>query len=483
VTLPVRRLTSVPAAAEPETPRWWIDQLYRRLVDRAAEVEFYDQYYRGDHPLPWLAPQAADDFRRILRMTRSNYCGLVVDAKAERMQVEGFRTPDAGDGEPGDADADLWRIWQANDLDSDSDLAWTEALVGARSYFMVAPNAEDPRTPLVTVEHASQVIVAYEPGSRRRKRAALKVWLDEWTGGHLATLYLPDGLWKVRADKQQPVLTGTPGVFRAPVWQPRTGDTFEVEPNPVGEVPFTEVTCTPRLLNGTRFFLYDVTDVQDRINKTVADRLMTQDFGAFPQKWAKGWPEEDAAGNPTPKIQIGRDRMVTTDAIDAAFGQWDAAPIDGYSAAKREDVKDIASRTRTPAQDLLGEMNNVNGETIKASQSGHIAVVKQMSRYAGDALERHMRLVQRVAGLPESPAMETIWANPEYRTEGELTDAIIKRVQARLASVRQGREDFGYTQAQIRRLEADDANAAAASGLGAVAALFPPAQGTTAPEQ
>jgi hypothetical protein len=481
VTAPVRRLAPVAAAPEPESPRWWIDQLYRRLVDRAAEVEFFDAYYRGDHPLPWLAPQAADEFRRILRMTRSNYCGLVVDAKAERMQVEGFRTPD-GDGEPGAADRELWRIWQANDLDSDSDLAWTEALVGARSYFMVAPNPDDAATPLVTVEHASQVIVAYEAGSRRRARAALKVWLDEWTGGHLATLYLLDGLWKVRAGAQQPVLSGTPGVFRAPVWQPRVGDEYLQEPNPVGAVPFTEVTCTPRLLNGTRFFLHDVTDVQDRINKTVADRLMTQDFGAFPQKWAKGWPEEDAAGNPSPQIQVGRDRMVTTDAIDAAFGQWDAAPMDPYSAAKREDVKDIASRTRTPAQDLLGEMNNVNGETIKASQSGHIAVVKQMCRYAGDALERHMRLVQRVAGLPESPAMETIWANPEYRTEGELTDAIIKRVQARLASVRQGREDFGYTQAQIRRLETDDAQAAAASGLASVGQLLAQGEADAAPQ-
>jgi hypothetical protein len=451
-----------------------VEVLYRRLVDRAADIDFFDAYYRGDHPLPWLAPQARDEFRRILRMTRSNYMGLVVDAKAERMQIQGFRTAEASDDPdvPDEADADLWRIWQANDLDSDSDLAWVEALVGGLAYFMVAPNPDDPRTPFITVEHAAQTIVAYEPGSNRRKaKAALKVWADEWTGGHLATLYLPDQLWKLKAEARPPV-SAVPGVFVPPAWQARTGDDVEAEPNPLGEVPFTEITCTPRLLTGGRPFLSDVTDIQDRINKTIADRLMTQDFGAFPQKWAKGWPDEDAQGNPTPSIQVGRDRMVTTDAIDFAAGQWDAAPLDPYSTAKREDVKDIASRTRTPAQDLLGEMNNVNGETIKASQSGHIAVVKQMCRYAEDGVERHMRLVQRVAGLPPSPSMETIWANPEYRTEGELTDAIIKRVQARLSSVRQGREDYGYSQAQIRRLERDDADAATAAGLGSVAALF-----------
>lgn len=135
-------------------------------------------------------------------------------------------------------------------------------------------------------------------------------------------------------------------------------------------------------------------------------------------------------------------------------------------------MKDIASLTCTPVRSLLGEMSNVNGETLKASESDHIAMVKQMCRYAGDGVEDVMRLAQKAAGGSPDPLMETIWANPEYRTEGELTDAIVKRVGGRISSVRQGREDYGYTQAQIARLEQDDARAAAAAGLGSVAALF-----------
>jgi hypothetical protein len=53
--------------------------------------------------------------------------------------------------------------------------------------------------------------------------------------------------------------------------------------------------------------------------------------------------------------------MVTTEVAETRFGQFEAAPLDPYSTAKREDVKDIASRTRTPAQYLLGEMANVSG--------------------------------------------------------------------------------------------------------------------------
>jgi hypothetical protein len=154
-----------------------------------------------------------------------------------------------------------------------------------------------------------------------------------------------------------------------------------------------EVPNNPRLLTGGVSEIADVISVQDRINKTLADRMMTQDYGAFPQKWAAGFPAEDENGNPQ-RINVGKDRMVTSDVAETKFGQWEAAPLDPYSAAKREDVKDVASRTRTPAQYLLGEMSNVNGETLKASESGLVSKVRQRQRTAGEGLEEIARLAR-----------------------------------------------------------------------------------------
>lgn len=434
----------------PMSPEWWTSRLYKQLNNRRGALELLNDYYVGDHPLPWLAPQARDEFRRILKMTRSNYMGLVCDATAERLQVEGFRLGP----EEEQADADTWRIWQANNLDSDFDMGILEALIGAQSYTLVAPNPDDATTPHIWVEHASQAIVEYEPGSNRRRRAAgLKVWDDEWTQEIHATLYLPNEIYKFKA--QRPKSGGAP---MNPQWERREVD-GEVWPakNPLGVVPLIEVPNNPRLLTGGVSEIADVIDTQDRINKTIADRLITQDFGAFPQKWASGWPNEDDDGNPN-TIDIGRNRMVTTEVTETKFGQWDAASLDPYSAAKREDVKDIASRTRTPAQYLLGELNNVNGETLKASESGLVSKVKQRMRSFSEAAEETMRLARKAAGLPEAggAAMETIWRNPEFRTEGELTDAVVKRLGARISSLRQAREDVGYTEPQIARMEADD---------------------------
>ncbi len=386
------------------------------MNDRQKDIELFDRYYRGDHPLPWLAPQAADEFRRILKMSRSNYMGLVCDAQVERQMLEGFRV-----GSTQDADADMWRIWQANNLDSDFDQGILEAAITGQAYLLVAPNADDSKTPHMWVEHPSQAIVEYNPGTGRNSRAAgLKVWQDDWTGRLMATLYLPGKIYKYESESKRNL--GSEKVR----WVPREvqGEQWPAV-NPLGAVPLVELPNNPRLLTGGVSELSDVTDIQDRANKTLADRLMTQDFGAFPQKWASGWPDEDENGQANQRIDVGRDRMVTTDVLEAKFGQFDAAPLDPYSAAKREDVKDIASRTRTPAQYLLGEMSNVNGETLKASESGLISKVRQRNRHIGEGVKDASRLMRKAAGLSPEP-IELIWRSPEFRTEGETVDALVK---------------------------------------------------------
>jgi hypothetical protein len=440
--------------AEPLTPDWFRDKLYKRLVDiQQPKVAFFGDYYTGEHPLPWVAPQAKDEFRRLVRMTRSNYMGLVVDAMVERATVEGFRF-----GADSAADQDAWRIWQANNLDADSDAVWLESGISGQGYFLVAPNPKNRALPNIWVEHPAQCIVGYEPGTNRRvRRAGFKVWDDEWTGEVHATLYLRDpsgNLWLFKYRAKKP--TGGSAIRD---WEPRVvaGEEWPAAGG-MDVVPLVEAPNNPRLLTGGVSELYDVTDAQDRINKTLFDRLQTQEFGVDPQKWSSAFPDEDDDGNPN-VIEWGRNRMVTTNISETRFGNFAVAPLDPYSMAKREDVKDIASRTRTPAQYLLGEMSNVNGETLKASESGLISKVRQRFRPWGEAAEETMRIARTLAGLPtttDAGRMETIWRDPQYRTEGEVTDAAIKRLQTGISSLRQARIDVGYSQTEITDLEADD---------------------------
>lgn len=435
--------------ADVGSPEWWISRLYKRLVARNEWVDLYSAYYAGDHPLPWLAEQARDEFRRLVRMTRSNYMGLVCDAVAEREQIEGFRI-----GGETKADAVTWRIWQANQLDSYSDQGILEAHITGQSYMLVAPNPKDAKTPLAWMEHPSQAIVEFAPGAGRRERAAgLKVWNDDWTGKLHATLYLPDFVYKFEAPRPT---QGTDA--ERTKWEPRAvaGELWPAK-NPLGEVPLVEIANRPRLMRGGVSEIADVIDIQDRVNKTIFDRMQTQEFGVDPQKWAKGFPDKDEQGNPN-VVEFGRNRMVTTDVAETGFGNFAVAPLSPVLEAKREDVKDIASRTRTPAQYLLGEMSNVNGETLKASESGLVSKVRQSCRTLGEDFETGVRLMRKAAGLPPGDeSMETLWRNPEFRTEGELTDSVMKKYQAGIIPLRQAREDLGYTASQISRMEEQDA--------------------------
>lgn len=483
------------------SPLWWVNRLYNRLIDRSATMNVYDDYYRGEFPLPWLAPQAEEEFRRILKMSRANYCGLIVDSMVERMAVEGFRVDDGKDydrarkeaakapqpgplglpsqqitgalgaaaqgksispqrlaeGEAhgvtpegkipvgpapvgpgslgttksanftgmslGEADRETWRIWQKNRMDTLFDQALLESAINGVSYLMIAPNDEDPKTPYIWVEHPSQCIIEHEPGTQRQVTAAgLKVWDDDINNVTCATLYLPGEIHKFQARRRSDA-----AMIRN--WEPRIVEGEEWPANTeLDYVPIFELPNNPRLLTGGRSEIEDVLDSQDRCVKTIADRLMTQDYGAFPQRWARGWPEEDSQGRPTPPIDVGRDRMITTDVTEAQFGQFAAADLGGYMLAKKEDVTDMAARTRTPAQYLLGEFSNVNGETLKASESGLVAKVRQRIRGVDDELERAILKVREMAGLESGDrvTVEIVWRNPEFKTEGELVDSLQK---------------------------------------------------------
>jgi hypothetical protein len=426
------------AEGEVLTPTWWVQRLYAQLTTRNARTKRYARYYKGEFDLPWLPSEAEVEFKRILRMTRSNYMGLVIDAMVERMNLVGFRLGSTTDGM---ADKDMWRIWTYNNLDSFHDQGLLEAAIHSCFYYLVAPNKKDSKNPLIFIEHPSQAIVEFEPGTNRRERAAgLKAWIDDWTGRVNATLYTPDSIYKFQAKDPQTAMqlfgVANPSerelLALTQQWQRRIVKNEDWPArNPFGEVPLIESPNNPRLLVGGVSEIADLVDVQDRICKTIADRLMTQDYGAFPLRWVSGWPKEDEQGNENQPVDVGRTRFLSTDVAESRFGQFDAAPLDPYSAAKREDVIDIASRSRTPPHYLIAGMSNVNGETLKASESGLTSKCNQRMSGHSDPAQDVARLTMKAAEkpIPDDERIEVMWANPEVRTRGETTDAVVKERQ------------------------------------------------------
>lgn len=450
---------------KPGEPLWWVGRLWDELARRRRYAETMRQYASGDHPLPMVPEKARQAFQRLLRQARSNYVGLVADATAERLQVDGFRV---GDAEMGDQEA--WRIWQANAMDADSDLLIAETVKASRGFALVAPNPEDARTPFITAEDMTQAVVAYEPGSRRERRAGLKTFVDDWTGDVWATLFVDGQLFKYRAPEQKAGMVG------APKWVPREvrGEPWPAN-NPLDVVPLVEVQNRPDLLGEAHSEIEDVLDIQDRINKTLIDRLMAQEFAAFRQRLLIGYevPTDDN-GQPIEPFKAAVDRLWIVEDENVKVHEFDATDLKPYLAAVEADVQHMAARTRTPAQYLLGELSNVNGETLKATESGLVSKIRQRQRPIGEGLEDIARLALRAAGDERDLSkIETIWHNPEFRTEGELVDALVK--MATLGVPHEALwERWGATQTEIAKWSQLREQAAARVMGGEVDALYGP---------
>ena len=450
----------------PGEPLWWLDVLWGSLAERRGYAEVMRRYYDGDPPLSIVPDKARDAFARLLKQSRLNVMGLVVDATAERIQVDGFRV---GDKPVGDASAH--RIWQGNNLDGQSDLLLAEAVKCGRSFVLVAPNREDPALPIVTPEDVTQAIVAYTPGARRDRAAGLKVWEDEWTEQLMATVYLPDGLYKYVAAKPKLGESVT-----APKWVPRevAGESWPA-PNPLGVVPLVEVPNRPDLLGEAYSEIHDVIDDQDRINKTLIDRMMAQEFAAFRQRWMTGYEVPvDESGQPVEPFKAAVDRLWIVEDENVKMGEFSATDIGPYLAAVESDVQHIGARTRTPSQYLLGTMVNISGDALKAAESGLVSKVRQRQRPFGEALEEVMRLALRASGdTRDLTRIETIWHNPEFRTEGELVDALVK--MSTLGVPQEALwERWGATQTEITQWQKRRDQAAARVMGGDMAALFGP---------
>src|SRR5262245_59553592 len=184
----VRAVSDLPVApsddlAEPEN---WRDLLLADVAARHDYLVHHMHYYSGDHVLPRAPEGAAEAFRRFLRISRTNWCRLVVDAVAERLRVAGFRFGDDAVSE------NAWLIWQDNDMDADHEMAQNDALVCGSSYVLVWPDDDQQTGVRISVEHAIECTVVYEPGNRRRPLAGLKTYLDPLAGTRYAWLATPE---------------------------------------------------------------------------------------------------------------------------------------------------------------------------------------------------------------------------------------------------------------------------------------------------
>lgn len=423
-----------------DSPGWWIARLSQKLDARQTAMQRYADYYGGRHRLMFATQKFREAFGSLFSEVADNLCEVVVDKLVERLEVQGFRF---SSGE--DADKRAWNIWQRNGLDADFAKGIREGLT--KGEFSMTVWRGDRDIPRLTVEDPLNVIVAVDPADRRVRRAALKRWYDADRGQVFATLYLPDAIWKFEsrvgvADPtlavQRPGVADLESMRTGMDWRQRTvtGEEWPL-PNALHVVPVVAFPNKPDLAGNGVSELHNVLPLQDTINKLLSDLLLASEFGAFRQRYAVNVELEvdPDTKRPVEPWRIAVDRMLTAPppanpaGPEVRFGEFGQTDLGGSIEAIEMALKHLAVITRMPPHYLLGNTGVFpSGESLRAAEVGLTRKARDRMRDLSEPLEEVQRLVFAVLGdqtLAQAEA-ETLWADPETRTESEHMDALSK---------------------------------------------------------
>lgn len=452
------------------------DQLYARLAERRQEVRKFEDYAEGRHPLRLGSEEWSTDHANRFKGWSDNWCGVVASAPGERTALDGFRVGDDDDIQSPD-EKELWRQWDLNEMPSQASQGFLASRVARRSSVLVWGDGDD--NPVVTWENPSQVIVDYDP-STRVSRYAIKAWLDD--DRELATLYTDSEVWKfqrprVAASIQKGhtpegliIVSDSANYVSAGGWVKRemTGDDTWPIAHPMGILPIQEFPNRPKLGGHPVSDIEGTISMQDAINMLWKYLFAAADYASMPARVVMGqappkMPILNEAGEkigekPVDIESLQKGRMLWLTGQTTKVGQWDAAKLDTFTQVINVAVKHLAAQTRTPIHYIVGELGNVNGETLTATETPLAMKVRESHDFFTPAIRgvfRRIALVQGNDGLADACRTgQPQWRNPEIRSEAQMADAASKDKATGFPIMWIAKYRYGYDQKKLAELEA-----------------------------
>lgn len=415
------------------------------IKSKLPECQRYVDYYDGRHQLTFASEKFKTTFGLTLKYMRDNLCPIVVDAPADRMEVVNF----SGDDEKKkSAVADeAWKLWQRETLELVSHDVHRNALKCGEGYVIVWPDEENKAKFYVQDPRQCTVINDEDSGS---KLFGAKQWMTDEKFIRLTLYY---------ADRIEKYITAKKYDGR---WNDNLKETHFVElnaegeeartPNPYGVIPIFKFE-TPAILA-------DVIPLQDALNKTVADRLVTQEFGAFPQRWAVGLAPDvnEMTGQKELPFKAGIDKLWFTEDGAAKFGEFATAALEPYLKAADSDRLEMARVSGTPLHFFsINTSDAISGEALKTLESRFTKRVIRLSLNFGTVWANVMKFgLQIEGGAKSDDNLSTQWKSPEQRSEKEFLESLTLKHDLGVP-LEVLWEEMGYTEEDIAKFkELDD---------------------------
>ncbi len=454
----------------------WVTYLSLRHDAEIPFLEGLNRYYEGTQPLTYMHPEVLREVSDRIKPVVIAWPQLVVDAVEERLDVEGFRLPDEEEH-----DIDLWRVWQANDMDEQSQLGHVDALTMKRYYVSVGSNEDDEDTPILAAESPLEMYADVDPRTREI-RAALRRVTEENTyariGERYATLYLPNRTVQYQHGKEG--------------WTEESRDEHNLGVPPVAAVVNRARLSSARKAKagnddpaGARYGsseLSPIIPLSDAANKIATDMMVAAEGVALPLRGIFGiGPDdlEDKDGNALTAVQALLKKFLTIN-VDANDGvrefEFPGANLSGFHASIDELARRVASISGLPPSYLGFTTDNpASADAIRAAESRLVKRAERKQRAWGGSYEKVGRLVRRFQEGDWDPRLrqlETVWRDASTPTVAQKADAAVKLYSTSprpIVPLRQTRRGLGYTQAQIKLMEREDEKEAQRNPLAEIA--------------
>lgn len=440
------------------TPDEWLPILTKRLDDEQPRLRRLKQYVTGDAPLPEMGSNLRASWQRFQRKARTSPAILTVACLADRIIPNGIEVGGASDSP---AAAAAQRIWRNNRMDLVvKDFVWD--MLTYRYSFLCVWRDEDNQA-AISAESPEFMYAATDPLRPWRVRAAVKVWRDEDDGNDYAYVWVRGGRQKYQRDSWELVEVKR-GVWERRLRSASFGGDWEV----AGE--FEEISGSIPVFiaenpgGAGEFELH--TDLLDRINLGVLQRLVTTAMQAFRQRALRR--KEGTEGS----IDEDDDSVDYTAIFEPAPGAlWDlpdgvdlwesqTTDINPMLTAEKADLRDYAAMTRTPLPMLVPEGANQSAAGALAAKEGLISKARDRIKVVQIVLAAVLLKALQVEGVDvEDDDTITVLCEPAHMTtDMEKYQAAVWAKSAGESWKSIARNILGYSPDQIRQDELDRAD-------------------------
>lgn len=388
-------------------------------------------YVTGKQAMPVVIPQdAPNEVREMARISRINLIKIVVEALVESLYVDNMRSVDIDAGAD-DPARKIWAVWQANRFDRGQSALYRSVFTYGYGYARAVPGT-DQRTgekrPVVRAVSPRRMTALYESDGddwptytyecRRRGRQEIYELTDD--EGLIYTLGRDEegGRFGILGE---PIDTG---LGYNPTVRYMDAVDLDLDDEPVSLAVHATRGNETCVVAGQ---VAPLMTLQDQADVTTFGLRSAEWYGAFRQRYVKGW----TPANRAEKLRMGASQLWSFEDSpdDISLGEFSQTDLSGYIKSRSETARFVATLSQTPVHELIGELVNLSAEALAAAEAGRDRKLNNRETGMGESHEQLSQCIGDYIGVEVPDDFEMVWRDTSARAFAAVVDALGKLTQ------------------------------------------------------